>query len=318
MLSACAGGGSANASTLYGILAVLSLFFFFAHLFFIKEKEKWLLLLFGSVAVVNAGYFLLALSKTVPQALMANRLSYLGSVFLPMAMLMSIFRVCGIPYKKWVSRSLLALCGVVFLITASPGVLPIYYKEVSLGVLNGATILVKTYGPLHNLYLFYLLSYFGGMIAAILYSAAKKKLRSYSYAITLAAAVFINIFVWFLEKFIQPGFETLSLSYIISELFLLGISLVLKEAERLHPAPPTVDAKAQAAFLSRLATLTKTERKIFDLYLAGNSSAEIMETLNIKENTLKYHNKNIYSKMDVSKRKELLAQGTLYLENCDE
>ena len=318
MLSACTGGGNADATILYGILAGLSILLLLALLFLFKEKEKWLRYLFLSVATVNLGYFLLALSKTVPQALMANRLSYLGSVFLPLTMLMSILQVCGIAHKRWATYALLGLGGMVFLIAASPGILPIYYKEVSLGFLNGATILVKTYGPLHNLYLFYLLSYFGGMIAAILYSAAKKKLRSYSYAITLAAAVFVNIFVWFLEKYVHTGFEALSLSYIISELFLFGISRVLKEAERLHPTPPTVDAKAQAAFLSRLATLTKTERKVLDLYLQGYSSAEIMETLNIKENTLKYHNKNIYSKMDVSKRKELLAQGTLYLENCDE
>ena len=33
---------------------------------------------------------------------------------------------------------------------------------------------------------------------------------------------------------------------------------------------------------------------------------EIMNSLNIKENTLKYHNRNIYGKLGVSSRKQLM------------
>lgn len=40
------------------------------------------MLVHGSVLVVNAGYFLLAVSGSLQQALMANRIAYLGSVFL--------------------------------------------------------------------------------------------------------------------------------------------------------------------------------------------------------------------------------------------
>ena len=36
------------------------------------------------------------------------------------------------------------------------------------------------------------------------------------------------------------------------------------------------------------------------------STKDIMIELNIKENTLKFHNKNLYSKLGVSSRKQLL------------
>jgi DNA-binding CsgD family transcriptional regulator len=39
----------------------------------------------------------------------------------------------------------------------------------------------------------------------------------------------------------------------------------------------------------------------------GKSTKDILTELNIKENTLKFHNKNIYSKLGVSSRKELIA-----------
>lgn len=72
-----------------------------------------------------------------------------------------------------------------------------------------------------------------------------------------------------------------------------------------------VDPDAYAMFLANLITLTPKEREIFNLYLVGKSAKEIMELIHINENTLKYHNKNIYSKLGVSSRKELLLYSTL-------
>ena len=51
--------------------------------------------------------------------------------------------------------------------------------------------------------------------------------------------------------------------------------------------------------------------RIYALYLAGKSAKEIMEITGTKENTLKYHNKNIYSKLGISSRKQLLRFAAL-------
>jgi len=72
-----------------------------------------------------------------------------------------------------------------------------------------------------------------------------------------------------------------------------------------------IDPDLYQQFLEHLSTLTPTERNVFDLYISGKSAKEILEVMNIKENTLKYHNKNIYSKLGVSSRKELLRYATL-------
>ena len=64
-------------------------------------------------------------------------------------------------------------------------------------------------------------------------------------------------------------------------------------------------------FICNLKTLTPTEYRIYELYLAGKSAKEIMEITGIKENTLKYHNKNIYNKLGVSSRKQLLRFASL-------
>lgn len=58
-------------------------------------------------------------------------------------------------------------------------------------------------------------------------------------------------------------------------------------------------------FLEGIPNLTKTERRIFDGYVAGLRSREIVEQLDIKDSTLRFHNKNIYEKLGVSSLKQL-------------
>ena len=64
-------------------------------------------------------------------------------------------------------------------------------------------------------------------------------------------------------------------------------------------------------FVCNLKTLTPQEQRIYDLYLDGKTTAEISEIIGIKENTMKYHNKNIYSKLGVSSRKQFLRFAAL-------
>lgn len=59
-------------------------------------------------------------------------------------------------------------------------------------------------------------------------------------------------------------------------------------------------------FAAGLETLTPTKRMIYRAYLECISTKEIMCRMNITENTLKFHNKNLYGKLGVSSRKQLL------------
>ncbi len=64
-------------------------------------------------------------------------------------------------------------------------------------------------------------------------------------------------------------------------------------------------------FVENLGMLTPAEYRVYELYLSGKSAKQIAEILNITENTLKYHNKNIYSKLGISSRKQLLRFAAL-------
>ena len=64
-------------------------------------------------------------------------------------------------------------------------------------------------------------------------------------------------------------------------------------------------------FICNLKTLTPTESRIYELYLEGKTAQEIVAILGIQGNTMKYHNKNIYGKLGVSSRKQLLRFAAL-------
>ena len=325
------GEKSGSPAFIYMAAAVLSLVLLVGCIYCVRTRRFWFVTLFSSVLVVNIGYTLLSVSTSLEMALWANRLSYLGSVFLPLSMLMILLMVTNTAYKKWLPKVLYSVSALVFLIAASPGILPIYYKEVSFAVVNGVATLVKVYGPLHPLYLVYLLGYFSAMIAVITHAQSRKTLDSSAHAVVLGIAVLVNIGVWLIEQLVHFDFEFLSISYIISELFLLGIHLVMTENQRLREivrqvesaqtdSPSStpdamlenpvgcepIDAARIELFVSGLRQLTMTERSLYDAYIARATTKEIMASMHIKESTLKYHSRNLYGKLGVSTRKELL------------
>ena len=175
-------------------------------------------------------------------------------------------------------------------------------------------------------------TYFIAMVTVIIRAKLKKTIEASSHAIILAIAVFVNIGVWFIEQLVNIDFEMLSVSYIISELFLLGVHLVMNENQRLREIVKQVEAVNTYSenkttsdimlknpiesisitpekiefFITGLKSLTPTEKAIYEAHLARVTSKEIMANMKIKESTLKYHNRNLYGKLGVTSRKELL------------
>lgn len=81
-----------------------------------------------------------------------------------------------------------------------------------------------------------------------------------------------------------------------------------KKANKEEPSPDENDLTPEQIqlFEEQLKTLTRAERRIFDLYIEGYDAKEICNMLYISINTIKTHNRRIYTKMNVSSRVELL------------
>ena len=307
----------------YAIMAIIALILLIGYIVLVRKKESWLLLLYICVTIVNVGYFLLSISKTLEFAIFANDVAYFGSVFLSMSMLLTITKLCGFEIKKKLIITLGTIGIVMFLIVATVGILPWYYKEVELVFVDGAAKLKKVYGVLHPLYLVYLLAYFLTMVVCIVQSIRKKMIASQKHASLLAAIVFGNIAVWLIEKFIPWDFEFLSVSYLFSEIILLGLYWMMQDYVRSDLIPrPTQGAEHYASidiatipmeekilkilsFLKPGELLVAREREVLELILQNKKRKEIADELCLSENTIKTYTRTLYGKVGVSSREEL-------------
>lgn len=319
-----------NMAILYGCLALFSFLILMGYLLLEKNNEIHFAILFACVTASNGGYFLQAISPSLTGALMANRLSYLGSAYSVLVMLLIILEVCQIRRTKKLSVLLVGITTAAFLLAASGDWLGLYYKAVSIKTVNGMTKLVKDYGPLHMLYPVYLLSYFVTMVAVIVRAGKKRTLSSPKYAMFLAAVVLTNLIVWGVEQVIDVDFEFLSVSYIATEIMLLAIYSMLRDYGIVQPGgamvsvamltqlntryvtsplPPNMEEMFRS-FAQKAQTLSSAERRILDYYIDGHEVADIPELAFISIHTVKKHNHSIYQKLGVASRDELM----LYIE----
>ena len=329
---------SGNMSVIYGITTLLSLALLFGYCWLNKKKDLWSLLLYIAILVVNLGYFSLSISKSLDEALLANRIAYLGSVLLPLCMLMIIMDFCKIKCHKYLMIGLICVSTAIFLLAASGGYLTVYYKQVALEFVNGVATLKKEYGPLHCLYLVYLLSYFAAMVGTIVYSVRKKHAVSHKFAVLLTCMVLSNMAIWFVEQLINLDFEFLSVSYIMTGLFIVLLFDMMRDytpsqsiqkpvqdpVTPISESYPDTDGKAQKAEAALLlsdarvmqilenwpgrSSLTTREMEVLKPLLLNKRRKDIAQELYVSENTVKKHTSNIYFKLNVSSRRELLCK----------
>lgn len=324
-------------SIVYGVIALLSALLCIAYLFFDKKKNHLILALFGCVAAANGGYFMLAVSNSLVMAKIANAISYFGGAFSVLVMVLILYEVCRMRKRRWFGWCLAGVSVSVFALAASGDWLGLYYRSVSLENINGMTHLVKEYGPLHNLYMLYLLGYVLLMVGIIVRAAKTKRLSSPKYTLFLLMAVLLNVGVWLVEQLSDVNFEFLSVSYIVTAVSLLLIYEMLCDYGIIQPSgslvsvqmltqlntrqvnpgalPPGMEEMFRS-FAEKAKTLSAAERRILNYYIEGYDIGQVPELAFISIHTVKKHNRSIYQKLEIASRDELM----LYIElfrSCD-
>lgn len=80
-----------------------------------------------------------------------------------------------------------------------------------------------------------------------------------------------------------------------------------KQVERLaYSRKDEIDPWDYETFKNGLNSLTKKEKEVFSYYIQGKSVKEIVSLMELQESTIRFHNKNIYSKLGVHSLKQLL------------
>lgn len=312
---------------IYGIMFLISLVLLglFLALIWKKQKNIWMLVMYCSICVVEIGYALLSLSKTVEFALFANKLVYLGQIFLINSLYSIIYRLCGFKMNKRFSIVQIIVSTLIFGLVCTSGYLPIYYKSATLAYQDGVAMLNKEYGPLHFVYLLYVLIYFSAMMITILLSVKKKLVKSGKTPALFLSIVFGNITMWVVEKFVPINFEFLSISYLSSGLLLLVFYWAMQDYVHVDelskqasgeekPTLIFVDNEQRAKRLEEIisslpegTSLSARQIDILEGILDGKSRKEIAADLYISENTVKMHTSSLFKTLGVSSRDEIFA-----------
>jgi len=307
----------------YGIMLIIAVALLVLYCTLIRKKDKWMLVLYACVCVVNLGYLLLSLSKTVGFALLSNKIVYCGHIFSLISMYLSIAGLCGFNYTKKLPIVLLTIGAIVFAMVCTTGYLPWYYKSVTLEQVDGAAKLVKEYGPLHVVYLIYVLTYFVLMIATIAQSIFAKKGSFRKQAGLLTAVVLCNIAMWIIEKFVTWNFEFLSVSYVLSVGMLFFLYWMMQDYVHKDNIPPpviveekppifVVESEDKAEKIQQILTnlpdgkkLSVRQMDVLDGILCGKSRKEIAIDLHLSENTVKMHTTSLFKALGVKSREEI-------------
>ncbi len=85
-----------------------------------------------------------------------------------------IFSICKINLPKWVRFIMFLFSSFVYVSVLTSGYLPLFYKSVDLKFENGVAVLVKEYGPLHNVFLVQVALYLLATIFALVYGWFKR------------------------------------------------------------------------------------------------------------------------------------------------
>ena len=307
----------------YLIMAITSIILAVGYFFVVPKKDKWFIMLYISVCLVNICYLLISVSSNIDFALFANKIAYFGQIFVITSMFMIITKLCGISYNKKISIVLLVVGLCMFLIICTTGYLPWYYKDAYIINVDGYNVLYKEYGPLQFIYMIYILAYFAAMIVICIYSINKKQVSSQKEAILMLIVVFGNIAMWIVEKCIKWEFELLAISYLMSELILLGINWMMQDFVHVDTIEKrkingysqanyvlmslTIEEKLERIFnvLPKGEILAPREKEILEALLENKRRKDIAEELHLSENTIKTYIRSLYSKLNVSSREEL-------------
>lgn len=295
--------GGAGVTIAYSVFEMVAVLLLVGYVMLVKKKDPWLLFLFCCVPVVNLGYLLLSLTTDKVAALVANHVAYFGSVFLSLCMFMVIFRLCGYTYKRWFPVLLLGLALLMFGAVCSP-----WYYNYAETTFTVETGLQKVYGPLHNVYAVYLFGYFVAMIVVIFRAMHRRQVMSCKAAVLMTGIVLGNLTFWLIQKFVPWNFEFLSVSYLFSEIVLLGLYWMLQDYVHISYLEEEDKLSRALRLLPPGVALHPREEEVLKAVLENKKRKDIAIELNLSENTVKTYTRNLYRKLGVASREELYTR----------
>lgn len=188
-----------------------------------KKIESIHALLGVLVCVACLGELLVCFSNSLEMAKFGHFVCYIGTAYTTWLLVVIIARTCNLKMPRWLNRVMLCYATLVILLQLSANYTGLYYTDVHLETYKDATILVRTYGPLHFIYPVYLVCCAVIMIAYSIYAIKTSEKVSTRTVVSMSLVGVMVIVTYIIEKMMNSIINYDSVAYMIASLFMMRV-----------------------------------------------------------------------------------------------
>lgn len=209
---------------LYIIAAVGSFVELIAFRLLIKRPKAEYILFLTVCLIATLGYLAVSVSTSTPEAVLANKLTYLGGMFLPYFMLLTIADFCRTKLPTWLKLFLFLYSAVTLFLVLTIGYSTIYYRHVALGKYYGVTYLWKSYGPTHIMFPILLYVELILSVIVVLRAIGTQKDVTRRTTIMLLGCLFFSMTTYITERILGIPIELMAFSYVVFGFFFIHLA----------------------------------------------------------------------------------------------
>ena len=165
--------------------------------------------------LANAGYLSIAISQNVSEAILANKIVYLGGCFIPPFVVFLVFVICNYNLTAWIKYGALAFSFSVYMMVLTIGHNDFYYKDEYLYEFMGTKVLGHSYGIGHTFFYVLLYGFILVLIGLLIYTFVKKRTVTHSNLNLLVAVTVINISAFIVGRYLNSAIEVMPVIYVI-------------------------------------------------------------------------------------------------------
>lgn len=252
--------------TNFGIsLALIVLYAYIFH----KHFDVNITILAVLVPIINFGFLIMGLAKSVDEALVGLKISYIGGCYLMLSAMMLIYGICGVKLKPWLKALLFFVSTGIYITCLTIGYSDIFYVgKPDIAFAYGAAYLTnKHYGPFHTVFYVLVSLYYVATIGVVIYSFFKRRQVPLQILIMITIAVTISMLGFFGGRLITNEIELLPVTYNVGMI----IYLIIASRLRLYdPSDSVLDALVQEGETGFISFDNKMR------YLGSNETAKKM------------------------------------------
>ena len=180
------------------------------------KKVNCLLLLINLLMLVsNLGYLAKALAQTLPEAVIALKICYIGGCFIPPVLLWAITCIANFKMNHWIPTASYLFSFFVFALVLTIGYNNVYYKFLDISSFMGTTIIVKKYNWTAFFFYFVMIGNTIPTLLIVFYSLFKKNTVSNKNAKLIVCMEVLNIFLFIVSGKYNHIIEVMPFMYVV-------------------------------------------------------------------------------------------------------